>query len=476
MVVYVSGHETDRPSLRRRAQQFVRDRPVLSVFLVALAARLVVAVGIAIVENGGVLQPDGVSYSRLAEEAANGKSSAWSDYDDYLYTRTGALLWPITGLFRILGPVDLAGQVFVAIVGAVTAAATVRLGLEFLPRGYAVLAGMIVALLPSQVLWSSLINKDALVWAMLSVLAVVVVQAPRGSYRRLLLGLLASVLLLLGLAYTRLQTLEIALVALVLASLFAPSRRRVVQVAAAAGIATLIPLALGMGPAGATFVANSGSLEQRRENNAVNAASAVVAVQPPPTTPSAAVPPPTTTETPARTTPTKAPAARVPPAPPVPPPAPPVPPPAPPVPPPAPPAPPPPVLEDGGLTASASYVPKGLVVVVLRPFPWEAATAPSSTLKLAALESLLWYPILLCAAVGLFAARRHVRVLAFPLLVLGATAVMYALTEGNLGTAYRHRGEFVWVMALLAALGLSQAAAWSARRRGSTAVLPAELQ
>jgi hypothetical protein len=47
---------------------------------------------------------------------------------------------------------------------------------------------------------------------------------------------------------------------------------------------------------------------------------------------------------------------------------------------------------------------------------------------------------------------------------------MYALTEGNLGTAYRHRGEFVWVVALLAALGLSRVVAWSDRRREQATV------
>ena len=39
--------------------------------------------------------------------------------------------------------------------------------------------------------------------------------------------------------------------------------------------------------------------------------------------------------------------------------------------------------------------------------------------------------------------------LAFPVLAGAATLAMYGLTEGNLGTAYRHRGEFVWVVALL---------------------------
>ncbi|MDQ3677323.1 MAG: hypothetical protein M3401_11060, partial [Actinomycetota bacterium] len=61
--------------------------------------------------------------------------------------------------------------------------------------------------------------------------------------------------------------------------------------------------------------------------------------------------------------------------------------------------------------------------------------------------------------------RRHRRTLAFPVLAGGAILMMYGLTEGNLGTAYRHRGEFVWVVALLAAIGAERIAAWRSERR-----------
>jgi hypothetical protein len=72
---------------------------------------------------------------------------------------------------------------------------------------------------------------------------------------------------------------------------------------------------------------------------------------------------------------------------------------------------------------------------------------------MARLESLVWYPLLLLAVVGLWASRKHLRDMTFPLLVGGGVLVVYALTEGNIGTAYRHRGEFVWVVILLAMLG-----------------------
>jgi hypothetical protein len=37
-------------------------------------------------------------------------------------------------------------------------------------------------------------------------------------------------------------------------------------------------------------------------------------------------------------------------------------------------------------------------------------------------------------------------------LYAGAIVLVYAQTEGNIGTAYRHRSEAVWAVALFAAL------------------------
>ena len=61
--------------------------------------------------------------------------------------------------------------------------------------------------------------------------------------------------------------------------------------------------------------------------------------------------------------------------------------------------------------------------------------------------------------------------LAFPVLASMGSLLVYASVEGNLGTAFRHRGELVWGVALLAALG---AQTISGRRRPaeSTAEAP----
>jgi len=43
--------------------------------------------------------------------------------------------------------------------------------------------------------------------------------------------------------------------------------------------------------------------------------------------------------------------------------------------------------------------------------------------------------------------------LTFTLLILLGLATMWALVEGNFGTAYRHRGEFVWATIVFAGIG-----------------------
>jgi hypothetical protein len=369
-------------------------RPVLVAFWVAFAVRAVVAVVVAIGWNGTLFLDD-AGYSQMAQVAADGRLGTTSAYTQWLYEHTAVLLVPITGFYEVLGPFKLAGQLYVALFGALTAALTARLALEVLDRRFALVAGLLVALLPSQVLWSSIIMKDAPVWAILSGLGVVAAVAARSTGRRLvLLGLLAAVLVTL-LGFLRLQTLEVAAVALTLAMLFSDRAQRPARVAAAAVILVCVPVAFGMGVAGKTYVAGAREPGLQRELNAQHAKTAVVA-------------PEGDTES-----------------------------------------------TDNGLLAQVRYLPKGITVLALRPWPWESS-AGSTGVRLARAETIVWYPLVVLALVGLACAWPRRRALAFPILAGGAVLVMYGLTEGNLGTAYRHRGEFVWALLLLAALGLER--------------------
>jgi hypothetical protein len=105
----------------------------------------------------------------------------------------------------------------------------------------------------------------------------------------------------------------------------------------------------------------------------------------------------------------------------------------------------------GGISGKIEHLPCGLPAVVLRPYPWE--TDGTTSVRLARLEALLWYPLLILSIYGLLRGWSRRRWLGFPALYAGAIVLVYALTEGNIGTAYRHRAEAVWAVALFAALG-----------------------
>jgi hypothetical protein len=395
-------------------------RPVLVAFTAALVVRATTAVVIAI-GWGGSLFLDDATYSGMAQAAADGRLSSLGAQQEWLYERTGTLLVPITGLYELLGPVKLAGELYVALLGATTAALTARLALEVVERRFALLAGLLVALLPSQVLWSSIILKDAAVWACLSGLAVVVAVGARSTGRRLALLAVVAASLLVLLGFLRLQTLEVACVALTLAMLVSERAQRPVRVAGAVAMLVCVPLAFGMGVAGAPFVARSRDPGEQRAGNAQQARSAVVAP-----TPAATGHDDTSDDVTgehargAVVAPTPADGHDV--------------------------------TSDDDVTGELSYLPKGLAVVALRPWPWESSGGGVGV-ALARVEALAWYPLVALALFGLGGAWRRRQALAFPILSGCAVLVMYGLTEGNLGTAYRHRGELVWAVVLLATLG-----------------------
>lgn len=431
-------------SVRRAAL----GRPGVAAFAVALTVRVAVAVAVAIGWNGSLFLDD-ATYSRMAEAASNGTlEQIGGSYWVWLYERTGVLLVPITGLYEVFGPVQLAGQLYVALLGALTAGLTARLAREVTTPPWALAAGLIVALLPSQILWSSLILKDAAVWALLAGIGVAAALAGRATGRALVWLVILIVGQLVLLAYLRLHTMEVAAVALVVAAAVSQREWRMRRTATMVVVLIVLPLPFSMGPAGITYLEASPNLGSQRAANAEFAATAVGAdvsdrrgigdapsiatgsgddgverrgIEPSPEVPYDGVGRPTTRTDERQDD-----------------------------------------VADSALDHLA-YLPRGLAVVLLRPWPWEAAH--STGLRLAQFETAIWYPILLLAAIGVTALRPNARTLAFPLVAGLGIVLMYALTEGNLGTAYRHRGELVWVVAVLAALGAQRVAATVRARR-----------
>lgn len=440
-------------------------RPVLSVFCLALLVRIG---AILLVEQlpPGTFALDDATYSGLARDVAEQSRGGWDAYAHQLYRATFVFVTPLAAIYSIFGSFSLLGEVFVAVLGASVAALVTFTASRFMAPMWALVAGVAVAFLPSQVLWSSLLLKDPSVWVGLAGLAAAAAVAARATDpRRLGILVLAAAGGLFYLAFLREHTLVVAAWSLPLAMAFSARGLRLHRMAGAAALMIAIPWIVGIGPGGWTLITNAGSLETRRALNAQQAASAFVDEQ------KSAAPTEdaeqvqaleeninlkrqmvaelekepqgeTTQQIEKLRDEVAAEEARL------------------------------KELVGGsdtesqeieeGLDPNLLHLPRGLSVMLFEPVPWN--TEGSTTMRLARLESLIWYPLLGLALIGLLRARRLLWALAFPILAGGGMLFVYALTEGNIGTAYRHRGEFVWVICLLAGLGASQVATWKARR------------
>jgi hypothetical protein len=82
-------------------------------------------------------------------------------------------------------------------------------------------------------------------------------------------------------------------------------------------------------------------------------------------------------------------------------------------------------------------------------------------------ENLGWLVLYVLAAMGLWVRRRERHLLAFPVVFGAGFVVMSAMFEGNVGTAFRHRGQIAWALALLATCGLQAVLARRAERRST---------
>lgn len=363
---------------------------------------------------------------------------------------------PVTGLYMLFGPDIWIGQMYVAVVGAVTVLVATRLAKESMGVHWAVLVGVVLALFPSQAFWSSQLMKDASVWLVLVALALVIAVGNRVTGKRLVLSGVGVAVLLSALAFLREHTLVVAAWATMIAALFGIARERVPRIAGALLLSITIPWAVAaIGPAGIGLISNAGSLETIRFQMAQGANTAIVDTIPggteaaleqviseqeevtrqinelqsdgPAEQPEDAdrlnsllerqaallaeqdrltTPPPGVT-----------------------------------------------LSDDSALAPDIRHLPRGISVMLIEPLPLPFDGSPS--LKLARLESLIWFPLLIAGGYGLWVSRRHLRAFAFPISCAGGVLLMYALTEGNVGTAHRHRGEIVWIVALLASLGLS---------------------
>ena len=480
--------------------RWVKTHPILFVAAAAAVARLGFALA-SFLFGETYLIPDEVQYVGLASYVARGDTAEdwFRGYGQSLYDNTWVFTAPLTFLFKLFGPSRIVGQLWAAGFGVACAALATRLTMYATRRWLAIAAGLVVALLPSQVLWSSVVLRESLIWAFLALVAVAVTYGARaeGWPAWASVGVATGALLALG--YLRPQTLLAAAWVWPVAVVLAGGTRRFLRAGSAIVLALLVPLVAGLGLGGWNLVVRAvPALSATRTNFALDAESAF--------TPTTLLAGPTTTEPPTsgdagdtgdptdgslgpptpggtgrpsggQGRPDQAPGSgeglpvspedsghddsgpggagdgqseedgtgsRVPSH-----------------------IPEGPVVRgsdgslyyaDGSFGANLTQGVGGVVASTFRPWPWESAD--SIALKLAGLENLAWYLLYAFAAVGLIAGVRKMDVAAFPVLLVGAIIAIAGLTQGNLGTAFRHRGQILWCIAVMAALGVD----WLLRR------------
>jgi hypothetical protein len=407
------------PGAVKLLRQAILRHPVAAVLIVAILARVLVTIASSIV-NDGVLIPDELQYIDLANTVSQGFSPEdwYPGYGQTLYDSTAAFTVPLVWLFHIFGPSRLAGQFFSAVIGAAVAGLTVAIALRFLRPAFAVIGGVVVALMPSQVLFSSVVLREAHIWFALALMALGAVILMGPHWRQIATGLALAAAGLLLLAFLREQTMLVAGWALFAVALFTRGARWLPRAAAVLVVIALVPWIGGFGAGGWRIPAKfAGQLPETREKLAVGANSAIVKVKP--TTRPRGIHAPTTSA-------------------------------------------------DDDVTHNISRIPQGLLDVSVRPYPWE--TTSGIALLLARLENVLWYLLYALAVAGVIvsARRRPARIaLQFPVLVTCLLFALAAVTQGNLGTAFRHRGQMLWALALCAAAGLQwlvTESRWAPRR------------
>jgi hypothetical protein len=398
--------------LVRSVPAFVRARPVLVVVIASVVFHLLVVLVVRFAGDG-VLFLDDAGYLRLAEERAAGQSGAWDAYERWLFLHAWLLLGPVSALFAALGPDPILGQLWVAAWGVAAAAAVATLLARRFGPAPALVGGAFVGLTPSHVMWSSLVLKDGIVWALLaSLLGCIALVLRSDAPGRKLAWCTATAVVLAALFLIRPHSLAIAAIAIALTAVMSVRVNRLAGTAGLLTVAVMVPLALGMGPLASDYVSRkAGTVEDVRAGNAVDAETAF-RDQPTAATGAGAGDGDGDDGGATRPEPT----------------------------------------EEGGIRAALT----GLRFVVLEPGPWLAGEGRDHLA--AQLETVLvWYPLLLLASLGAVEVvrRRRADFLAAALLAVGILGA-YALTESNLGTSYRHRAEAAPALALLAGLAVAR--------------------
>ena len=469
--------------------QLALRRPLTAVGIVAFVPRTLLAV---FVNRADIwsLAPDSVQYLAVTEAAADGRlATFWFGYGESLFQSTRTFTLQILLLFEVFGPSRFAAQCVAVLYGVLAAVLTVVIARRLVRPGYALSAGLVVALLPSQIAFSSAAIRESLIWCLLALTIFFVFRSGRSERALGSIGwMVATAGPIFLMSYLRVHSALLVTWCLI-GGLLLKGRTRLGRSLAVVLLVVLLPVFMGMGPGGVEYAsASAKGLGTVRAVLAMSAESAiaapsmfdesvVVAGDPTlcsecPLLPandgsanegSATLDPSMPAESAnaaggSTSGPTPGAASAVcgvecDVAPSL----------------------PGDILErvtelnttnqkfivdaegrhimlDNDLEATLASFPHGLVSVTLRPFPWEADGGFGRTA--AALESPIWLLLILLSVVGIVAKWRSSDEAIFLMVQVALFTGAAAVTQGNLGTAFRHRGQVLVALAVLSMVGI----------------------
>ena len=418
-------------------------KPALSVFLVALFARMTVIIFSNLTKDG-LLFEDDRGYFALGKMYAEGDPS-FPLYEPF-WNSVESFTWPIGFLFKVFTAQAFLAQILSALAGALVASTVTLLLKQHVNRKIALYAGLLAALYPSQVLWSSLILKDVFVWMALSA-AVLISQwwFKQAKILNILTGVLGLLIITFYLSRLRVHTLIILCIALLISIVHKKNRHRSIKVLISTTLLVLLPLSAGSGIAGVDVVKilfgsdGQSQLVQIRHQGAEDASTALTE---------------TVRDEYGSIVTTQS------------------------------------LIEyqervcykeyennqgnssrnneadekldeclslvsfsSYGLVDDIMYLPVGVRVMIIDPLP--SRLNGNTKVIMAFIEHIFWYPLLILSFIGIRKFWRKPDLLFASMLGMGIIS-KWALVEGNFGTAYRHRGEFVWIIIIFAAIGLEK--------------------
>ncbi len=426
------------------AWRWLERRPIGSTVAAAVLVRMTMV--IITMLRGGTTFPDEQQYVDLAGAAARGElnEQLWRGYAVELHRSAGAFTRPLSLIYKVTGEERVVAQLFAACFGVALAALIALVVTRNFSKRAGLCAGLVSALWPSQVLFSSTVLRESEVWLALLVLSVCLSigrTASRTTGLATVLGVIAG---LITLTYLRPQTAVIAGAAVVLAAAVqAALSHRVLPLVVLTAVASVIPATAGNGFFGERLIRTRGAdLDIDRVELAVGAQSKLVKL--PAARTDVETAPKDTEPTTAKANPTKPPSAmndkpkcegnvisggpdKGKPC----------------------------AIGDAGeaivveTESRVRTVARGLLAMLVLPLPW--SSDGSITSRFAQAENLLWFVLYGAAAVGAWKQRRRFGEIAFPVIMIAGIVGVGALSQGNVGTAFRHRGQILWALIILSA-------------------------